>query len=318
MDVRAIGAGITTVLGAARISEPERTPSQTAPNHLSSKTSQHKKKDIVGWNGDGLQLAGAYQELRQKALARHFIHLRWDPNFEPVDDILEQLQHVDSIGNLVYNDATPGERQFQNMEEQIKSYAFHRKVSHEEARAHYMRLLERGKSINNRGQGQAMMVERIPLGSHDDVTAEHVLEAHFYGATLTEMPVTIHAAHKARELGMAVCMEAPNYFRGGSHCGNLSSLEAINEGLVDMFCSDFHFPAMLGAAMKMMALGRPPSDVFRLFTLNPARHLRMDHEIGSIEVGKSADLAAFFSHEDYGLVTHVWVAGELRYQISTR
>ena len=36
------------------------------------------------------------------------------------------------------------------------------------------------------------------------------------GATLSEMPCSIEAARKAKELGMMVCMGAPNYFRGGS------------------------------------------------------------------------------------------------------
>jgi alpha-D-ribose 1-methylphosphonate 5-triphosphate diphosphatase len=301
MDVRAIGSGITTVLGAARITEPKPGA-----------------QNVIGWHGDGLQLARAYQELRCTALARHYIHLRWDPNFEPVGEILAQLQTLESIGNLVYNDSTPGVRQFQNLDEQVKSYAFHRKISIEEAQAHFDRLIERGRTINNRGAVQATLADRMPIGSHDDATVEHVLEAHHYGATLAEMPVTIEAARKAKELGMAVCMGAPNYFRGGSHCGNLSSLDAMDEGLVDIFCSDFHFPAMLGAAMKMMARGMAPSEVFRLFTLNPARHLRMDHEIGSIQVGLKADLVAFVPHQEFGLVTHAWVDGQLRFHAAGR
>jgi alpha-D-ribose 1-methylphosphonate 5-triphosphate diphosphatase PhnM len=48
-------------------------------------------------------------------VARHLIHLRWNPNFEPVDDILDELRGLESIGNLVYNDAVPGERQFRSV-----------------------------------------------------------------------------------------------------------------------------------------------------------------------------------------------------------
>ncbi len=301
MDIRAIGAGITTVLGAARITEPKETQTGT-----------------IGWNGDGLALARAYQELRQTALARHLIHLRWDPNFLPVDSILTELQSLDSLGNLVYNDSTPGERQFQNLEELIQHYAFHRKVAIEVARAHFAARIERGRTINNRGQVQASLAVRVPIGSHDDATEAHVEEAHAFGATLAEMPVSLVAARRAKSLGMDVCMGAPNYFRGGSHCGNLSSLVAMEEGLVDIFCSDFHFPAMLGAAMKMVQTGMSLPEVFRLFTLNPARHLRMDNQLGSIEMGKRADLTALIPHENFGQVTHVWRDGQLRYRIQHR
>ncbi|MDX1933902.1 MAG: alpha-D-ribose 1-methylphosphonate 5-triphosphate diphosphatase [Capsulimonadales bacterium] len=299
MDTRAIGAGITTVLGAARITERKETSER-----------------IIGWDGDGLALAHAYQELRRKALARHFVHLRWDPNFLPVDTILSRLRELDSLGNLVFNDSTPGERQFRNLDELIRNYAFQRKVSPEEARAHFDARIERGRTINNRGAVQAALGDRLPLGSHDDATIEHVDEAYRFGATLAEMPVTIEAARRAKELGMDVCMGAPNYYRGGSHCGNLAAPDAVAEGLVDIFCSDFHFPAMLGAAMRMLKAGMAAPDVFRYFTRNPARHLRLDHELGSIEIGKKADLTAFVPHDDFGLVTHVWIDGELRYRIA--
>ncbi len=86
----------------------------------------------------------------------------------------------------------------------------------------------------------------------------------------------------------------------------------MKEGLVDIFCSDFHFPAMLAAAVKMMENGIAPADAFRMFTLNPARHLRLDHEIGSIAVGLKADLVAFVPRVEFGFVTHVWVDGQLR------
>ncbi|XXT15482.1 amidohydrolase family protein [Sorangium sp. So ce429] len=291
MDLRAVNAGITTVLGAAWITDPNQ-PSR--------------------WRyGDGLQLARDYQELRGRALARHLIHARWDPKFEPAEETLAQLQGIEGIGNLVYNDTTPGLRN-QNIDNQIRSYVFHRKVTTEEARAHFDALIERGRALDNRGAVRAALAGRIPIGSHDDATADEVTEAHGFGATLAEMPVTLEAARRAKALGMAVSMGAPNYVWGGSHCGNLSSLNAMKEGLVDIFCSDFHFPAMLAAAVKMMENGIAPTDAFRMFTLNPARHLRLDHEIGSIAVGLKADLVAFVPRVEFGFVTHVWVDGELR------
>lgn len=224
MDVRAIACGLTTVLGAARFDR----------------------------DGGGLELARAYEELRHTALAHHLIHIRWDPNFEPVDDMLEQLGQIRSIGNLVYNDSTPGERQFRNLDEQIRRYAENRGVPIETARTVFEARRQAAASINTRPKVKAALCGRLPLGSHDDTTIEHVIEAHESGATLAEMPVTLEAARKAKELGMMVCMGAPNYFRGGSHCGNLSCPEALEEGLVDILCSDFHFPSLLASAVKMI------------------------------------------------------------------
>jgi len=111
---------------------------------------------------------------------------------------------------------------------------------------------------------------------------------------------------------MMVCMGAPNYFRGGSHCGNLSCVDAMAEGLVDILCSDFHFPSMLASAVRMMEHGSDPSAAVNLMSLNAARHLRRDAELGSIEVGKKADLVAFLPRDGFAAVTHVWVDGGVR------
>ncbi len=112
-----------------------------------------------------------------------------------------------------------------------------------------------------------------------------------------EMPVTLEAARKAKEFGMLVCMGAPNYGRGESHCGNLSAREAFAEGLVDMLCSDYHFPSLLGSAVRMIASGTASCDVAALIAFNPARHLGRDAEFGSIEPCKRADLVAFQSRK---------------------
>ena len=296
MDVRAIACGLTTVLGAARISNNEETQLR-----------------ISTWRGDGLALAKAYRELRKTALARHLIHLRWNPNFEPVDEILQELLTLESIGNLVYNDAVPGERQFRGVnEERIEALAKRERITVEEARVVWEQRRDALSKINTRPKVNAVLAGRIPLGSHDDTTVEHVEEAHATGATLSEMPCTIEAARRAKELGMMVCMGAPNYFRGGSHCGNLSCHEAMAEGLVDILCSDFHFPSMLGSAVKMMEGGMEPSAAINMISLNAARYLRRDHELGSIEEGKKADLVAFLPRESFAVVTNVWVDGMAR------
>jgi alpha-D-ribose 1-methylphosphonate 5-triphosphate diphosphatase len=107
-------------------------------------------------------------------------------------------------------------------------------------------------------------------------------------------------------------MGAPNYFRGGSHCGNLSCVDALDEGLVDILCSDFHFSSMLGSVVTMMRAGIHPSVAINMVSLNAARRLRRDADLGSIEEGKKADLVAFSPRDSFAVVTRVWVGGTLR------
>ena len=297
MDLRALGCGLTTVLSAARISE-------------------EKEGTVGSWHGDGLELARQYESLAPQMRARHLIHVRWDTNFPSADGALKELLQLKSIGNLVYNDSTPGERQYRrDIETIIQRRAERQGVSLAEARAEIEARRDRAKQTNNRHQVRAALGGRLPIGSHDDTTLEHVVEAHEAGATLCEMPCTIEAARKARELGMMICMGAPNYFRGGSHCGNLSCHDALAENLVDILCSDYHFPSLLAAAIRMMRSGIPISQAMSYLALNPARHLGKEKELGSIEVGKRADLVAFHPRQDHADVVRVWVDGDLRFSV---
>ena len=86
------------------------------------------------------------------------------------------------------------------------------------------------------------------------------------------------------------------------------------EDLVDIICSDYHFPSLLACAVRMMESGMKSSAAINMLTLNPARHLGLDQEIGSIEPGKRADLTAFHVRSGFGDVERVWVAGEERFR----
>ena len=295
MDLRAISCGITTLLSAARVSA--------------------ERSGIVGtWTGDGLAMARSYEKFLNRTKARHLIHVRWDTTFEPVEDALAEVLKLRTIGNLVYNENIPGKRQFRDLDGIIRRQAIKRNITIEESRKIMDERIAKARSVNNRAKVKAALNGRIPLGSHDDTTVEHVVEAFEAGATMSEMPCTIEAARKAKELGMMVCMGAPNYYRGGSHCGNLSCVDALEEDLVDILCSDYHFPSLLAGALRMIERGVSPSRAMNLISLNPARYLGLQAETGSIETGKKADLAVVEPRAGFGAVSHAWVNGRLKFQ----
>ncbi len=299
MDQRALSCGLTTVCTAARISE-DREGGQ--------------REGYAGsMRGDGLALAMRFEELAPELRAHHLIHIRWNTGFEVKDEVFDRLLALETIGNLVFNDDMPGQRQFRDIDTLIQRQAERQGIPIEEARQRMQERIEKSGKLNNRKTVQARVGGRIPLGSHDDTTVEHVLEAYECGVSLCEMPCTIEAARKAKELGMMVCMGAPNYYRGGSHCGNLACHDAMAENLVDIICSDYHYPSMLASAVRMVEEGMTLPAAINLFSLNPATHLGFGARTGSIEVGKQADLAAFFPHNGYGDVARVWVGGEERF-----
>ena len=89
------------------------------------------------------------------------------------------------------------------------------------------------------------------LASHDDTTIQQVATSRAHGVTLAEFPTTLAAAEACRAAGIAVIMGAPNLVRGGSHSNNISALELVQAGLLDILSSDYVPSALLLAAWQL-------------------------------------------------------------------
>jgi 5-methylthioadenosine/S-adenosylhomocysteine deaminase len=104
---------------------------------------------------------------------------------------------------------------------------------------------------------------------------------------------------------------------------------AASNNRLDMF-SEMRLAALLAKGVDEDASILPAFQALKMVTINAARAIGLDNKIGSIEIGKQADLVAVklsdfsispcydpVSHLVYSCgrehVTHTWVAGELRY-----
>lgn len=287
LDARAAACGITTVFTAISFSDNE-----------------NKGRSF----GQAICMARQIDEVRQGMLVRHFLHARIDPNTDALLDHLADMRTLQSLYMVVFNENIPGERQY-SLNQQIEMRMREQGFSWEETRDRLLAQIQEAREINHRMAIYEAFKDKCIIGSHDDTTVAHIFEARSSGAALAEMPTTLAAARKAKEVGMWVCMGAPNYFRGGSHCGNLAAVDAMEEDLVDILCSDYHFPTILASVVRMIDEGMPPSKAVNMVTLNPAKLLGFDHEIGSIAVGRKADLVAFHSERSFASVDAVWVDG---------
>jgi alpha-D-ribose 1-methylphosphonate 5-triphosphate diphosphatase len=287
MDARAATCGITTVFSAVSFSD-----------------NGEKNRKL----SEAMELARQIDSARHSLLVRHFLHARIDPNTDGILDYLEPMTQLESLYMVIYNDQIPGERQF-TLQQQIEMRSKSLGISAEEAEKRLRLQIERTSRVNNREPIYQAFKDKYIIGSHDDTTVEHVEEGKRYGASLSEMPTTLAAARKAKELGLWVCIGAPNYYRGGSHCGNLSCWEAMEEDLVDILCSDYHFPTMLASVLRMIENGIDPSKAVNMVTLNPAKLLNFDKETGSIETGKRADIVVLDGKKSFAAVSHVFVDG---------
>lgn len=69
-------------------------------------------------------------------------------------------------------------------------------------------------------------------------------------------------------------------------------------------------------AAKVIRYGATEQEVLEMITIDPAKMLGIENRVGSIEVGKDADLALFSKHplDVYTRVEVTWIDGEIVYQ----
>jgi alpha-D-ribose 1-methylphosphonate 5-triphosphate diphosphatase len=128
----------------------------------------------------------------------------------------------------------------------------------------------------------------VRMGSHDDHTPDDRLRFRALGADICEFPETMEAAETAHAAGEPVIMGAPNVVRGGSHSGKVPAEELVAAGLVDALVSDYHYPTIARAALKLSArIGWPAA--WALVSTGPARIMGWTDR-GRIAEGLRADL----------------------------
>jgi alpha-D-ribose 1-methylphosphonate 5-triphosphate diphosphatase len=149
-----------------------------------------------------------------------------------------------------------------------------------------------------------------PLASHDDTTPDHVAEAISDGVSIAEFPTTVEAARALHAAGVRVLMGAPNLVRGGSHAGNVATVELARAGALDVLSSDYVPASLLMAALclpKAVPEIALPAAV-RTVSKTPAEAVGLGDR-GEIAVGKRADLIRVHVAHDVPAVRSVWRGG---------
>ena len=246
-------------------------------------------------------------------LIRHRLHARFEiDNIEEVDRLIDNIK-ADKVHLLSFMDHTPGQGQYRDLEvfrETLKGY---RNISDSDVQT----------VIKNRQNRASLTIEKmkeiadiainkgIAVASHDDDELSKIDLVKSFGTTISEFPITLEVAKKAKEVGLQTVAGAPNVLLGGSHSGNLSAAEAIEQGYINILCSDYYPASLLHAVFNLHETNSMPiHEVFRLVTINPARAVRIDHELGSIQPGKKADLIIIERMDDgYPMLTMTMVNG---------
>jgi alpha-D-ribose 1-methylphosphonate 5-triphosphate diphosphatase len=219
----------------------------------------------------------------------------WNP--EAMDILFDSVRASD-IGYVSLNDHTPGQGQYRDVERYKTFMQAWRKDRGHSA--------EGDDEVEDRMAARAADTSNVPavyvrvraerdalpyfLATHDDDSPEKVDAQWVLGATVAEFPITVDAARRARERGMAIVVGAPNIVRGGSTSGNQDARELFELGLADVICADYHAPSLLVAAFRLASDGACDlPTAIRALTLNPSTAVGI-RDSGAIRTGYVADM----------------------------
>ncbi|MET0334817.1 MAG: alpha-D-ribose 1-methylphosphonate 5-triphosphate diphosphatase [Rhizobacter sp.] len=292
-DAEVAAAGITTVLDAIGVGDPYdegfRSRDQSELLHVL----------------DRLEDAGLLR-------ADHLIHVRCELPAHNARPLFEPFAKHRRLRLISLMDHTPGQRQWSDIEHARIYYTGKKGWSNEQFKNEVRIAPERQQKYaqpNRAWFTDFAQTHGVALATHDDTTVEHVDEAHALGATMSEFPTTLAAAHRAKALGLCTVMGAPNVIRGGSHSGNVAAMALAREGVLDALSSDYVPGSLLRSAWKLVQDGgfSLPAAV-NVVSRNPAHAVGLKDR-GEIATGLRADLIRVKDLNDYPVVREAWVGG---------
>ena len=284
LDKRLAGAGVTTAFAAISFSE----------HRVSHVRSEVRAAEII--ESIARMQPRLHSDLR--------VHARFEITNDRAAPVLSALLERGLVQLVSLCDHTPGQGQYRDLEQFVQYVSAWQGKTREEVQTNVAERLRKNREAPP-SWGVIAAVSRlaaaadVPVASHDDDSRDKVALVSGIGATLSEFPVTLEAALAAKQRDMQVIMGAPNALRGASHGGNLSALEALAHGALDILASDYAPVSLLRAALQIHEKGLLAlSDAINLISLNPARAVGL-HDRGSLEVGNRADLVLLDGVDDH-------------------
>ena len=294
-DKRNAAAGVTTVFHALSFANEELGMRNNA-------FAASVARAVHAWNPHGL--------------IDNRVHCRYEVTDPTAPEILLELMAADEMHLLSVMDHSPGQGQFKD----IAAYRDYLARSYKKSAAELDAIVENklaqadGAMSRIRRLIDAAKQNGIHIASHDDDTPEKIETLHGLGVGISEFPINLESARAARRLGMSTVFGAPNILRGKSQSGAIKALDAVQAGVADCLCADYHPAALIVAVFRLPELaGISLADSVRLVSANPARAAGLDDR-GEIAVGKCADLISVAQVNGLVQASSVFSNGKLVYE----
>jgi len=233
-------------------------------------------------------------------LCNSYIHIRHEiANTQHHEELLSWLDSH-QIHLLSLNDHLPYPEEKAKLERYKNGIRRRISISEKDIDALIASLQEQ----RNVGQAQIKALlalaqkHHIPIASHDDDTLDKVHTSMQRGVKIAEFPMNKECASAFKDAGIHTLFGAPNLIRGASHVGALSAKEAVNENVLDILCSDYHYPSLFLAPFLLVSLGLCDfKEAWDKVSLNPAKAASIDAHKGSLAQNKDADFIVLNSLE---------------------
>jgi len=292
-DAELAGGGITTVFDALRVG--------------SLLSRERGAREYAREMADEIRAARDAGILR----VNHLVHLRAEVCSETLTAELEKFGPEDCVGIVSLMDHTPGQRQFADLAQLRRYMRGKYGLSEEEFLAHVEVQTALGNRVRSAHEDAAVEAARrlgATLASHDDTTADHVVQSSRNGAAIAEFPTTSEAARACIDHGIAVMMGAPNLIRGGSHSGNVAAKDLAENDLLTVLSSDYVPASLLHGALILADLWGDVARGIATVTSTPARATGLTDR-GRLDVGLRADVVRVHRFGTGGATRGTWAGG---------
>jgi alpha-D-ribose 1-methylphosphonate 5-triphosphate diphosphatase len=263
----------------------------------------------------GWQVLRGLTKLRPRMTVENRLQLRWETFCPEALPLISEALELPERPSVAFNDHTTAallhpsialhDRPFDMVPDypvtDMTSQAFASKMESRAKRSHmstpaFVALMaavwERRPEVAGLVNSVATMARNhsAPMLSHDDSQIETRAFYRAQGAEIAEFPMHERVFVAAREAGDWIVLGAPNAMRGGSHLGSPGAADMIRRGLCDILASDYFYPAMMGAMVRLLSDEVAPLHaLWKLVSSNPAAAMSLTDR-GRIAPGLRADL----------------------------
>jgi len=220
----------------------------------------------------------------------NLVHARFEITSESSLEIIKKLIEMNKVDMLSIMDHSPGQGQFKTLESWKKYHLRAYTIDVQDVEQYLEKKLSKDKVGIVEDLVKFGLEHNIPVLSHDDDCEDKLNTLKALGVTFSEFPLSVEVALKAKNMGIAIGMGAPNVVRGGSQSGNIAARELIKKGVCDYLCSDYHPASMLLSPYRLQEdVNLSLEEGFAMISSTPARFANLDDR-GEIKAGKVADI----------------------------